>query len=82
MLSVRVAQPVLGALAVDMAVVAAASHAPGAGLLLVIVSGFRCHAVLLPFAAFSLTNIIPELAFSHRDIASSSVSFVSPEPAI
>ena len=57
-----------GALVVDIAVVAAAPHAPCAGLLLAIVPGFRCHGVLLPFAAFSLTNIIPKLAFSHRDI--------------
>ena len=40
-------------LAVDMAEVAAAPHAPGANLLLVIVPGFRCKGVL-PFAAFSL----------------------------
>ena len=63
---------------VDMAVVAAAPHAPCAGLLLAMVPGFRCHGGLLPFAALSLTNIIPELAFSIVVFASSSVSFVSP----
>ena len=57
-----------GALVVDIAVVAAAPHAPSPGLTLAIVPGFRCHGILLPFAALSLTNIISELAFSHRDI--------------
>ena len=56
-----------GDLAVDTAVVATAPHAPCASLLLVIVPGFRCHGVLLPFAAFSLANIIPRLVFSHCD---------------